>query len=162
MPHCSKFLTPDTMPSLPRQAYRLALTLSAFLSSCGGGAGSAAGTPAAPPVAMRELCEAKVQWMAVRASIPDSVRVPGKSIEASLWIGCNAADPNPKVLRAWIGSDQTADLAKSVARLAPPSMRHHFLASVPVPDPLPADARFQIEIEDTTGALHRVGFDLHP
>jgi hypothetical protein len=111
---------------------------------------------------LRELGEAKVQWMAVRASIPDSALEPGKPMEAALWIGFNAADPNPKVLRAWIGGGGAADVAKAVARLAPPSMRHHFLASVPVPDPIPADARFQIEIEDTTGALHRVGFDLHP
>jgi hypothetical protein len=158
MPYRSKFLTPDSMPSLPRQATSLALTLSAFLSSCGGGVGTAA----APPAALRELGEAKVQWMAVRAAIPDSVLLPGKSIEASLWIGCNAADPNPKVLRAWIGSDQTADHAKSVARLAPPSMRHHFLATIAVPDPIPTDARFQIEIEDTSGVLHRVGFELNP
>ncbi len=140
----------------------LVVAFVAALSGCGGSSSSAsaAGVAAPRPPKPLELGEVLSGRMTVIASRPDAPLEPGKTVDVRIWIGCNAADPNPTAVRAWIGSENVDGSTKTIAELAPPSRQHHYQALVAVPAPLPADARLYVEIDDTTGAVRRPSFDL--
>lgn len=138
----------------------LAFACAVALPGCGGSAAPASAAAATPPAKPLELGEVKARTMTIRASRPDAPLEPGKSVDVLVWVAFNAADPNPKAVRAWIGSEDAVGATKALAELAPPTRRHHFKAAVAVPAPLPPDARLHVEIDDTTGAVQRASFDL--
>jgi hypothetical protein len=109
---------------------------------------------------MLELGEQKLDHFAVKASREEGALVAGKDTAVDVWVGFNAADPNPAAVRVWIGTADGKGALKAKADLAPPTKRHHFHTHAEIPADLAAGHALQVEIEDTTGKSRVASFDL--
>jgi hypothetical protein len=63
----------------------------------------------------------------------------------------------PRAVRFWVGSEDAKGSVKSRAEEETPDNWH---THVEIPDPLPPDSRFWVEVEPPTGEPFRVSFDL--
>lgn len=101
-----------------------------------------------------ELGSAEVAGMTVRASRDAGEIRAGGDAPVDVWIDDGVGPA--AVVRFWIGTEDAKGAIKAKAEIENGKWHTH----TEIPDPLPADARLWVEIEDKDGATHVVSFEL--
>lgn len=108
-----------------------------------------------------ELGSAAIGPFSVKASRDEGPIVPGK--DAPIDVIATPVDGSAArvaVVRFWLGTEDSKGSIKARAEIENPAEPNHWHTHAEVPDPLPADSKLWVEIEDDAGAHHVGSFDL--
>ena len=100
-----------------------------------------------------ELGSTKIGTFDVRAARDKGDIKPGGEAPIDLWL--TTADGKPaavRVVRIWIGLEDAKGSLKAKAEIEDPKDMSHFHTHAEIPDPLSADSKLWVEIEDEKDA----------
>ena len=105
-----------------------------------------------------DLGTATAGVFSLRAARDEGAITPGGDAPIDVWVSGGTA--KVVAVRLWIGTEDAKGSIKARAEIEVPTEPNHWHTHAEVPDPLPADSKLWVEIEDDQGGKSIASFHL--